>query len=67
MHLLTHWGWDKTTTVSQKDIITCIFVNASICVLMEISLKFVSDGPIDNIPALIQIMAVCLLSEAMMA
>ena len=34
-----------------------IFVNENVRVLIEISLKFVPKGPINNIPALIQIMA----------
>ena len=34
----------------------CIFVNEKFCILITISLKFVPKGPIDNIPALVQIM-----------
>ena len=34
-----------------------IFVNENVGVLIEISLKFVPKGPINNIPALVQIMA----------
>ena len=34
-----------------------IFVNENVRILIEISLKFVPKGPIDNIPALVQIMA----------
>ena len=33
------------------------FVNEKICILIEISLKFVPRGPIENNPALVQIMA----------
>ena len=39
------------------DIFRCIFVNEKFCILMKISLKFVPKGPIDNNPALVQIMA----------
>ena len=39
------------------DIFKCIFLNESKRILIEISLKFVPKGPIDNIPALVQIMA----------
>ena len=41
------------------DIFKCIFLNesTSICISIEISLKFVPKGPINNIPALVQIMA----------
>ena len=34
-----------------------IFVNENARILIEISLKFVPKGPINNIPALVQIMA----------
>ena len=34
-----------------------IFFNENVCISIEISLKFVPKGPIDNIPALVQIMA----------
>ena len=34
-----------------------IFLNENIIILIEISLKFVPKGPINNIPALVQIMA----------
>ena len=34
-----------------------ILVNKILCILMKISLKFFSKGPIDNKPALVQIMA----------
>ena len=39
------------------DIFRCIFMNEKICILIKISLKFVPKGPIDNNPALVQIMA----------
>ena len=34
-----------------------IFLNENVEILIEISLKFVHKGPINNIPALVQIMA----------
>ena len=34
-----------------------IFVNENVRILIEISLKFVSKGPINNNPSLVQIMA----------
>ena len=34
-----------------------IFLNENIIILIKISLKFVPYGPINNIPALVQIMA----------
>ena len=39
------------------DIFKCIFLNEKLCILIRISLKFVSMCPINNIPALVQIMA----------
>ena len=53
------------------DIFTCIFFNEYCCILIKFSLKYVRKGPIDNNPALVQIMAWCRsghkpLSEPMM-
>ena len=42
---------------SPDDIFKCIFLNENIWILIAISLKFVPKGPINNIPALVQIMA----------
>ena len=39
------------------DIFKCIFLNENIAVSISISLKFVSKGLIDNMAALVQIMA----------
>ena len=39
------------------DIFRCISVNEKFCILVEISLKFVPTGPIDNNQALVQKMA----------
>ena len=41
------------------DIFKCIFLNQNVWISLNISLKFVSKGPINNIPALIQIMVWC--------
>ena len=38
------------------NIFTCIFFNENCCIL-KFSLKYVRKGPIDNNPALVQIMA----------
>ena len=35
------------------DVFKCIFLNKKICILIQISLKFVPKGPIDNNPALV--------------
>ena len=39
------------------DIFKCIFLNENVWIPIEISLKFVPKGPINNIPAMVQIMA----------
>ena len=39
------------------DVFKCIFLNEIVWTSIQISLKFVPKGPIDNIPALFQIMA----------
>ena len=39
------------------DIFKCIFLNENEWILLKISLKFVVKGPINSIPALVQIMA----------
>ena len=39
------------------DIFKCIFLNVNEWISLKISLKFVLKGPINNIPALVQIMA----------
>ena len=41
------------------DIFKCIFLNENVWIPIKISLKFVPKGPINNIPALVQIMAWC--------
>ena len=39
------------------DIFKCIFLNENVSIAVKISVKFVPKGPINNIPALVQIMA----------
>ena len=39
------------------DIAKCIFLNENVYISIKISLYFVPKGPINNIPALVQIMA----------
>ena len=40
----------------EDNIFKCIFLNEDIYILIKISLKFIPMGPINNIPALFQIM-----------
>ena len=44
-------------TILADDIFKRIFFNENITILIQISLKFVPNGPIDNNPALVQVMA----------
>ena len=39
------------------DIFKCIFLNENVWIPIKISLKFVPTGPVNNIPALVQVMA----------
>ena len=39
------------------DSFKCINMNTNVLIAIEVSLKFVHKGPINNIPALVQIMA----------
>ena len=39
------------------DIFKCIFLNENDIILIQISLKFVPRSPIDNKPALVQVLA----------
>ena len=56
-------GWISSSHPGQNgchftdDIFKCIFLNENILILIEISLRFIPNGPISNIPALVQIMA----------
>ena len=43
----------------EDDIFKCIFLNEKILIPSKIPLKFIPKGPINNIPALVQIMAWC--------
>ena len=61
------WGvcWKAINTLRPRqngrhftdNILKCIFLNENIWISIKISLKFVPKGPINNIPALVRIMA----------
>ena len=74
---VTNTHWVNTLRLRQNgrhfpdNIFKCIFLNENWCISMKISLKFVPQGLVNNIPALVQIMAWCRsgdkpLSEPMM-
>ena len=50
--VLTHWGRDKMAAIFKW-----IFLNENVWISINISLKFVPRGPINNIPTLVQVMA----------
>ena len=56
---LTHWGRDKMAAISQTTLSNAFFLNENVRISIKISLKFVPKGPINNNPALVQIMARC--------
>ena len=45
------------------NIFKCISLNENVWILIKISLKFVPRGPIDNKPALVQVIAWCRTSD----
>ena len=53
---LTHWGRENGRHFPD-DIFKWIFLNENVWTSIIISLKFVSRGPINNIPKLVQLMA----------
>ena len=55
-HKLAHWGRDKMGRYF-ADTFKRIFMNKNVRISINISLKFVPKGLINNIPALVQIMA----------
>ena len=53
----------STESMATDDIFKYIFLNENIWIWIKISLKFVSKGSINNIPALVQVMAWCRLGD----
>ena len=51
--LLPHWGRDKMGDDNSK----FIFLNENVWIFIKISLRFVTKGPINNIPVLVELMA----------
>ena len=55
--VFTHWGRDKMAAISQTTFFKCIFLNEIAWISLKISLEFVPKVRINNIAALVQIMA----------
>ena len=56
---LTHLPLEIIATILADDNFKCILMNENDKILIQISLKFVPRSPIDNKPALVQVMAWC--------
>ena len=54
---LTHLPLDKMAAILADDILKCILLNENDRIQIKISLKFVPMSPIDNKPALVQVMS----------
>ena len=54
---LIHWRIYAALGGDEFFIFMCISVNEKFCIVVKISLQIVPEGPIDNNPALVQIMA----------
>ena len=57
--LFNTWRLRQNGRHFPDNIFKCIFFNENVWISIKISLKFVSKGSINNIPALVQIMAWC--------
>ena len=53
---LTHWGRDEIDAITQTTFSRAFFLSENVWIPTKISLMFVPKGPINNIPALVQIM-----------
>ena len=55
--LLTHWGQDKMAAIFHMTFWNGFFFNENVSIFIKIPIKFVSKVPINNITALIQVVA----------
>ena len=60
---LTHIPLDKMAAILADNIFKCIFLNENDRITIQISLKYVPRSPIDNKPALVQVMAWCQIGD----
>ena len=61
VHFLAHWALRPRQNGRRfaDAVFKCIFLKENVWISIAISLKFDPNGPINNIPALVQIMAWC--------
>ena len=57
LNVLTHFPLNKMVASLTDNIFKCIFLNENHIIPIQISLKFIPRSPIDNKPALVQVMA----------
>ena len=57
LHTLTYLALHKMAAILADGIFKRFFVNKNVRIFIQISLKFVPNGPIDNKSALVQVMA----------
>ena len=48
---------EQRSAILQTTFNNWFFINENICILSQISLKFITEGLVNNTPALVQIMA----------
>ena len=60
---LTHLPLIKMAAILADNIFKCIFLNENVWISLKISLKFAPEVRINNIPALVQIMAWCRIGD----
>ena len=53
----THWGRDKMAAISQTTFWNIYIFNENVWIPIKISRTFIPKGPINNIPALVRVMA----------
>ena len=54
-----HWHTGDTSTLSTfgYDVCNCTLLPENFCIFMQIPLKFISEGPFNNKPSLVQVLA----------
>ena len=56
---LTHWGWDKMAAISQTEFSNALFWMKIGVLRFKFHRNLFPKGPINNMPALVQIMPLC--------
>ena len=57
LSVLAHWGQDKMVEILQTTFPNWFFLNKNCCIAIQILLKFVPNGSINDEPAFVQKMA----------